>query len=53
MEIPLVCEIYDSLHKCLNADENIINWAILTRNLLFKLGFADVWMAQGVGNTIF
>ena len=43
--------MYDSLYKRLNEDENIINWASLTRNLLFKLGFADVWTAQGVGNT--
>ena len=48
---PLVCKMYDSLYKRLNEDENIINWAIFTRNLLFKLGFADVWTAQGVGNT--
>ena len=48
---PLVCKMYDSLYKRLNGDENIINWASLTRNLLFKLGFADVWTAQGVGNT--
>ena len=47
----LVCKIYYSLYKRLNEDVNIINWASLTRNLLFKLGFADVWMAQGVGNT--
>ena len=47
----LVCKIYDSLYKRLNEDENIINCASLTRNLLFKLGFADVWLAQGVGNT--
>ena len=39
---PLVCKMYDSLYKRLNEDENIINWASLTRNLLFKLGFADV-----------
>ena len=48
---PLLCKIYDSLYERLNEDENIINWASLTRNLLFKLGFADVWMAKGVGNT--
>ena len=48
---PLVCKMYDTLYKRLNEDENIINWASLTRNLLFKLGFADVWTAQGVGNT--
>ena len=40
-----------TLLKRLNEDENKINWASLTRNLLLKLGFADVWMAQGVGNT--
>ena len=29
---PLVCKIYDSLHRRLNEDENIINWASLKRN---------------------
>ena len=27
-----------------------INWAILVRNLLSKLGFYEVWVQQGVGN---
>ena len=34
---PSVCKMYDSLYKRLNEDENIINWASLTQNLLFKL----------------
>lgn len=30
---------------------NKINWAKLVRNLLSTLGFNDVWLQQGVGNT--
>ena len=29
---------------------NKINWAILVRNILSKLGFYEVWVQQGVGN---
>ena len=28
----------------------IKNWASLLHNLLFSMGFKDVWLQQGVGN---
>ena len=36
------------LHEKTLNGENIDNWASLLRSLLFKLGFGEVWIAQGV-----
>ena len=33
------------------SDNNVVNWASLVRNMLNTLGFGDVWLYQGVGDT--
>ena len=34
----------------ITADNTIVNWAALVRDMLFNLGFGYAWMQQGVTN---
>ena len=45
---PLVRKIYKIMLHTITADNTIVNWAALARDMLFNSGF--VWMQQGVTN---
>ena len=42
--------IYDMMLNDLEIRAQKLNWALSVKNLLNRLGFGDVWVAQGVGN---
>ena len=42
--------IYNTLYQDLIAKPNSINWVSLLRDLLFRLGFPEVWFSQTVGD---
>ena len=46
----LVNILYCQMISDFEANDSIINWAVLVRKLLCKLGFYEVWLQQGVGN---
>ena len=48
----MVCKIYNNFYMDVDNGANGYNdnWVVLVRNLICQLGFADVWLAQGVGN---
>ena len=41
--------IYDMMLNDLEIRAQKQNWALSVKNLLYRLGFGDVWVAQGVG----
>ena len=42
--------VYDILKKDSDMYPNKISWVTLFKNMLARLGFFEVWLAQGVGN---
>lgn len=50
-ENKLVRQIYDIMLLDIDRMENKENWALLVKRLLGSLGFNDVWIAQGVGDS--
>ena len=46
----MVKATYNLMVIASNENSNVINWASLIKYLLFKLGFAEVWYEQNVGN---
>ena len=52
---PVVCKMYNNFYMDVEngADGYNDNWVVLVRDLICQLGFADVWLAQGVGNIHF
>lgn len=42
--------IYNTMLQNINNNNRIVNWVSLVRQLLFKMGFGEVWMQQNVGN---
>lgn len=44
-------KVYNLMLMDLELLPNKVNWASLLRNLLMSLGFHEVWLQQGVGNT--
>ncbi|MCG8045176.1 MAG: reverse transcriptase family protein [Candidatus Thiodiazotropha taylori] len=49
----LVKKVYDIMLSDLETSPNKLNWAASVKHLLSSLGFLDVWLAQGVGDTEF
>ena len=47
---PLVQKIYKIMLHTITANNTIVNWAALVRDMLFNLGFGYAWMQQGVTN---
>ena len=43
-------QIFNSMLNDLNLQPLKQNWASCVKNLLSRLGFLDIWEAQGVGN---
>ena len=42
--------IYKLMLRDIDSNARIINWVSLVRHLLYRLGFNDVWLFQGVGD---
>ena len=42
--------VYNFMLQDVEVHPNKVNWAVLVRNLLSKLGFCEVWVQHGVGN---
>ena len=47
---PLVQKIYKIMLHTITADNTIVNWAALVRDMLFNLGFGYAWIQQSVTN---
>ena len=47
---PLVLKIYNIMLHTITANNTIVNWAALVRDMLSNLGFGYAWMQQGVTN---
>ena len=42
--------VYNMMLNDLEANPALIDWASLSRDFLFSIGFNEVWLHQGVGN---
>ena len=42
--------MYKLMLRDIDSNARIINWVFLVRDLLYRLGFNDVWLFQGVGD---
>ena len=50
---PLVQIFLKIMLHTITADNTIVNWAALVRDMLFNLGFGYAWMQHGVANRTF
>ena len=44
-------QVYACLKRNTDNNARVVNWAAKVKGVLSKLGFYDVWLEQGVGNT--
>ena len=46
----LIYKLYNVQKNHMEANVNIVNWVSLLKDFLFRYGFGDVWLFQGVGD---
>jgi len=46
----LIYKLYNLQKNHMEANVNIVNWVSLLKDFLFRYGFGDVWLFQGVGD---
>ena len=49
----MIQKIYKIMLLTITADNTIVNWAALVKNMLLNLGFGYAWIQQGVANRSF
>ena len=49
----MIQKIYKIMLLTITADNTIVNWAALVKNMLFNSGFGYAWIKQGVANRSF
>ena len=43
-------QVYEDIKRYMELNPTKVNWASQVRDLLSRMGFYDVWLAQGVGD---